>query len=87
MNSLAAKIINALVSAISLIILLTNLIYFYKRERKFERGFKLIFFILTISLLCKNVQCGLMFFIDWTKPTQDNLKFVVWNLSALSNFL
>ena len=73
-QSLVEKIINAVVSAILLIILLANLIYFYKREHKFERGFKLIFVTLSVGLLCKNVYCGIVFYIDWSKHTEDNLK-------------
>ena len=86
-QSLIEKIINAVVSAILLIILLTNLIYFYKREHKFERGFKLIFVTLSVGLLCRNVYCGLIFFIDWSKNDEDSLKVVALNLSILSYLL
>ena len=87
MKNLAATIINAIVNAILLIILFTNLIYFCKREHKFERGFKLIFVTLSVGLLCKNVYCGIVFYIDWSKHTEDNLKFVAWNLTSLSYLL
>ena len=84
MVSKAAQICNVIISCVLLVILLTSLIFFNKRELKFERGFKLIFTLLTLGLIFK-LSFGIsQFFIDWSVNEKDAMKFLVWEMSSVS---